>query len=180
MLFLHSYNFIVRPQILTNPSDITIFIGESARLTCRALGTDIVYQWMKDGMMISRANSRILRIDNIMESHEGVYKCVVSNSNDKGGTVESNPASITVYGEYKLYRTFLDMQDEVEVHISIVLEVHQYDILPIADMTTRHRHDILKSLLDHNLKCTKTHRILSFWCLGCPNYTKFLIIRMDL
>ena len=51
-------------------------------------------------MMVSRANSNILRIKNIMESDEGVYKCVVSNSNDKGVTVESNPASITVYGEY--------------------------------------------------------------------------------
>ena len=102
MLFLHSYNFTVRPQILTNLSDITIFIGESAQLTCRAFGTDIVYRWMKDGMMVSSANSNILRIINIMESDEGMYECVVSNSNDKGDTVKSNAASITVYGEYKL------------------------------------------------------------------------------
>ena len=95
-----SYNFIVWPQILVNPSDITVFIGESALLTCTALGTDIVYRWMKDSMLVSRANSNILRINDIMGSQEGVYKCMVSN---KGGTVESNPASITVYGKYKLF-----------------------------------------------------------------------------
>lgn len=104
-----SYYFIVRPQVLTNPSDITIFISKSARLTCRALGTDIVYQWMKDGVMVSRRNSNILRINNIMESDEGMYKCVVSN--DKGGTVESNPASITVYGEYKLIYVHLNYSE---------------------------------------------------------------------
>ena len=31
-----------------------------------------------------------------MELHEGVYKCMASN---KGGMVESNPATVTVYGE---------------------------------------------------------------------------------
>ena len=91
-----TYDFTVRPQILTSLNDVTIFIGQSAQLTCDALGTDIVYQWMKDSMTISRANSNILRINNIMESDEGMYKCMVSN---KGGTVESNPASITVYGK---------------------------------------------------------------------------------
>ena len=38
----------------------------------------------------------MLRITNITESDEGVYKCVASN---KGGRVESNAATVTVYGE---------------------------------------------------------------------------------
>ena len=48
-------------------------------------------------MMKSGANSHNLEISNIMESDEGIYKCGVSN---KGGSIESNPATITVYGEY--------------------------------------------------------------------------------
>ena len=85
----------VIPQILTNPDDVAVFIGQSIQLTCSALGTDIDYQWMKDGVEVSGANSNMLRITNIEESDEGVYKCVASN---KGGQVESNPATITVYG----------------------------------------------------------------------------------
>ena len=50
---------------------------------------------MKDGVVVSGANSNMLRITNIEESDEGVYKCVASN---KGGQVESNPATITIYG----------------------------------------------------------------------------------
>ncbi|XP_065918194.1 contactin-3-like isoform X2 [Dysidea avara] len=86
---------LILPQILTNPDDDTVFIGQSTQLTCNALGTDIVYQWMKDGVVVSGTNSNMLRITNIEESDEGVYKCMASN---KGGLVESNPATITVYG----------------------------------------------------------------------------------
>ena len=75
---------------------LNLAIGQPSQLTCRAQGTDIVYQWMKDGVSIPDGNSRILKITNIMESDEGVYKCVASN---KGGMAESNPATVTVYGE---------------------------------------------------------------------------------
>ena len=51
---------------------------------------------MKDGVVVSGANSAILNITNIEESNEGEYKCVVSN---KGGTNESDPAIVTVFGK---------------------------------------------------------------------------------
>ena len=88
--------FAVIPEILTNPNNVTVLIGQPLQLICRGLGTDIIYQWVKDGTVVSDANSRILRITNITESDEGMYRCVVSN---KDGMVESNPATVTVYGE---------------------------------------------------------------------------------
>jgi len=86
----------VLPLITINPRSVTIPISQSTQLTCNALGTDIVYQWMKDDVVVSGANSNMLKITNIEELDEGVYKCVVSN---KGGQVESIPATIIVYGE---------------------------------------------------------------------------------
>ena len=88
--------FIVLPEITNDPNNVTGLIGQPLQLTCRALGTNIVYQWMKNDVLISDVNSRILKIINVTESDEGVYKCVVSN---KGGRVESNPATVKVYGK---------------------------------------------------------------------------------
>ena len=88
--------YIVIPEVTNNPNNVTELIGQPLQLICRALGTGIVYQWMKDDVSISDANSRILKITNITELDEGVYKCVASN---KGGMVESNPATVTVYGK---------------------------------------------------------------------------------
>ena len=69
--------------------------GQSVNLTCDATGTDIVYQWMRNGVIISGDNSGVLRINEIKRSDDGVYQCIVSN---KGGNVTSNPAMIRVYG----------------------------------------------------------------------------------
>ena len=89
--------FIVRPQITINPNSTTVLIGQSAQLQCEALGTNLVYQWMKDSVVVPGANSRKFKIDSTDETDEGVYKCVATNG---GGMVESDPATITVYGEY--------------------------------------------------------------------------------
>jgi len=51
---------------------------------------------MKDSVVVSGANSKVLKITSIEESDEGVYKCVVSN---KGGQVESETATVTVFGK---------------------------------------------------------------------------------
>ena len=88
--------FIVFPDITKNLNNVTVLIGQSLQLSCRALGTNIDYQWIKDDISIPDANSRTLKITNTMESDEGVYKCVVSN---KGGMDESNSATVTVYGK---------------------------------------------------------------------------------
>ena len=77
-----------------SPDNVTVLVGQSVQITCRALGTDIVYQWMKDGAVISEL--RRLRLTNIQESDEGAYICRASN---KGGMVVSNPGIVTVYGE---------------------------------------------------------------------------------
>ena len=89
--------YIVKPQILMDPGDVIVLTGQSVHLNCETLGTDIVYQWMKDGVNVSNANSNMLVITNITESDEGKYKCVASN---KGGMAMSKPATVTIYGEY--------------------------------------------------------------------------------
>ena len=68
---------------------------------------------MKDGVVVSGANSNMLRITNIEESDEGVYQCVASN---KGGQVESNPATITVYGMLETNMCIVYLNIHYQVH----------------------------------------------------------------
>ena len=62
---------------------------------CTALGTNILYQWIKDDTVISGSRSRKLKVTNMQESNEGAYKCKAHNI---GGVVVSNPGIVTVYG----------------------------------------------------------------------------------
>ena len=78
-----------------NPDNVTVLIGKTVQIACKAIGTDIGYQWIKDDVVVSGSTSRKLRLTNIQESNEGAYKCRASN---KGGMVVSNPATVTVYG----------------------------------------------------------------------------------
>ena len=87
---------IVLPLILNNPSDVTILTGKLLRLMFRASGIDVKYQWLRNGKLLPGATFNVLRFIKINESNEGIYKCVVSN---KGGEVEFNPATVTVYGK---------------------------------------------------------------------------------
>jgi len=90
-----------------DPTNVTVLIGQAMQLVCRAEGTDIVYQWIKDGIALSNTNrtqkmtnkkrtNTSIEIVSIEESDEGEYKC---NASNKGGMVMSNPATVTVYGE---------------------------------------------------------------------------------
>ena len=80
----------------THPDNVTVLTGQSVNLTCSATGTDVVYQWMRNGVIISDDNSNVLRINEIKQSDDGIYQCIVSNN---GGNATSNPAMIKVYGK---------------------------------------------------------------------------------
>ena len=87
---------IVLPSMNTHPDNVTVLTGQSVDLTCSATGTDVVYQWMRNGVIMSHGNSSVLRINQIRQSDDGTYQCIASN---KGGNVSSNPAMIIVYGK---------------------------------------------------------------------------------
>ena len=86
----------VLPSMNTHPDNVTMLTGQSVNLTCSATGTDVVYQWMRNGVIISDDNSNVLSINEIKQLDDGIYQCIASN---KGGNATSNPAMIKVYGK---------------------------------------------------------------------------------
>ena len=78
-----------------NPNNVTALTGQTVQIMCKAVGTDIGWEWIKDDVVVSGSTSRRLRLTNIQESNEGACKCRASN---KGGMVVSHPAIVIVYG----------------------------------------------------------------------------------
>ena len=94
MISLH----LVLPSIITHLDNATILTGQSVNLRCGAVGTNVMYQWIRNGVIISDNNSFVLTINEIRQSDDGIYQCIASN---KGGNATSNPAIIIVYGKKK-------------------------------------------------------------------------------
>ena len=104
---LHSYptddTMDVLPVITEHPSSQSASYGQEVTLCVSVTGTgSLSYYWIKDGdacfgenlSHCTGSNTPSLHISAFSQSHEGRYKCVVSN---KAGSVESN--SVTLSGE---------------------------------------------------------------------------------
>ncbi len=82
------------PRIITQPGEVLVALGGTARFQVAASGsTPLQYQWRKDGKDIAGATSASYEIRNVATVNVGQYSVHVSNSH---GFVDSIPARLTV------------------------------------------------------------------------------------
>ncbi len=76
------------PEVTGNPADqLTVQPGDDVMFTCRSTGDDLVYAWLKDGVVISDQSGiysgamtpTLTVIDAQEQGDEGSYACMVSN-----------------------------------------------------------------------------------------------------
>ena len=90
------------PRIISHPNDSTYTVpGQQVTFTVQATGTKpISYQWQwnpgkesvsDDWQSCSGANTATLTIQNVQNSNEGSYRCVISNC---AGSQTSKPANL--------------------------------------------------------------------------------------
>jgi len=84
---------VVKPIIETQPRSQTVTVGSSVTFSVVASGTNLKYQWYKDGETISGATSSGYTINPVKSSDAGNYTVSISNS---AGSVTSNPAILTI------------------------------------------------------------------------------------
>ncbi|MBO4545630.1 MAG: immunoglobulin domain-containing protein [Verrucomicrobia bacterium] len=82
-----------KPTISTQPKSQTVTEGDYVTLTVTASGSELSYQWYKDGNLINGATSASYKITNVIPSHAGSYTVTVNNS---AGRVTSSAAVLTV------------------------------------------------------------------------------------
>ncbi len=86
-------------EITQHPSDLAVCPGQTAVFTVAATGSNLTYQWQKnggdlsDGGDISGATTDTLQIANAEVADSGNYRCVVTGD---CGTATSNAATLTV------------------------------------------------------------------------------------
>ena len=80
------------PAITVQPTNQVVCLGSNAQFTITTSGTNVNYQWKKDGSNISGANLAYLSIPGVTVNDEAAYSCVVWNNCD---TVTSSAAVLT-------------------------------------------------------------------------------------
>ena len=84
----------IPPEITSNPVSETLISGETATFTVEALGTNLVYQWIKDDTnLIASIGTNYLTLTKVTTANAGSYTVLVGNS---AGVVTSSVAVLTV------------------------------------------------------------------------------------
>ena len=87
------------PIITDQPDDTVVSVGSSATLTVVATGSNLVYQWYKNDVLIPGATGPTLSFPQAQLGDTGDYHVVISNS---GGSVTSRNARLTVVSTMSL------------------------------------------------------------------------------
>jgi Immunoglobulin I-set domain. len=93
-------NVVIPPRITRQPRSAVYYAGRTALFTAKAAGgTNLVYQWKKDGANLSNGTkfsgvlTDTLSISNVTAAETGTYTLSVTNS---GGSTNSAPATLAV------------------------------------------------------------------------------------
>jgi hypothetical protein len=86
----------VSPEIMAEPADVTVPVGEPAELTVVATNSaPLYYLWEKDGRPVEGAFSPTFRIESAGPEDIGLYRAVISTGTD---TMTSRLARVSVTG----------------------------------------------------------------------------------
>ena len=83
----------VATAITSQPSNSTVAQGSNAVFRVEAFGSNLTYQWLKNGTTISGATNSTLTLVGVQPADAGTYTVRVAGS---AGTVTSAPATLTI------------------------------------------------------------------------------------
>lgn len=92
------FNIYDTPEFTNASGDGIYCKGESAQLSIAASGTDLKYQWYKDGIIINNAVSPTLNLDDLDFNNSGVYTCQAYNTSLVCNSATSKELLVYVLG----------------------------------------------------------------------------------
>ncbi len=92
---------VAKPRTTAEPTNLDLCVGGSGSLSMTATGSNLVYQWFKDGVRIPNATNPTLAFTNYDYTADGQYYCVatsnVPNPNNCVVAVQSRVVRVSGY-----------------------------------------------------------------------------------
>jgi hypothetical protein len=147
------------PSITTHPLDQTVTQGQPATFQVGASGsTPLGYQWQRNTVNISGANSATYTISNAMLPDNGAkFRCVVSNA---FGNATSNEATLTVQAPPPTLLTEQN-SDSAIAFDSVIMMRDPFGLRPAWDFSSDHRTRIMLFAIDADLLSGETSSALT-------------------
>lgn len=116
VLKLHNISFYYGPQdSIGKYTDTIIHPGDVIKLSVKVGGTDNRYQWFKNGIIITGANSDTYTLDAKDSLSSGSYNCMITNDIAKDLTIYSRPVNVVI-GEMTAVLTSIEVPKVFELH----------------------------------------------------------------
>ncbi|MGF7141266.1 Ig-like domain-containing protein [Roseimarinus sediminis] len=112
---------LAAPQSLSLPKVVahSSSIGETVSFEANVCGEGNSYQWYKADTKIEGATAAQLVLNNISKADAGIYRCVVSNSNAIGLTIESDKNVLVVLEDWAPDVTLTQVYEDVAKSFSL-------------------------------------------------------------
>lgn len=121
------------PAITTQPTDVAVVAGSSARFVVEATGTPTpTFQWRRDGSPLVGANRSFLELSTVLQANEGLYDVVVTNP---AGVLTSRSARLSVSTPPTL--TAVPVSSRFLVGETVVLTASATGTAPLTYIWTR-------------------------------------------
>lgn len=69
-----------KPRVTAEPTNLDLCVGASGSISVTASGSNLVYQWFKDGVRLSNATNATLAFSNYDYTSDGQYYCVATSN----------------------------------------------------------------------------------------------------
>jgi len=144
--------------ILSQPTDLTLHLNETATFSVAATGINLSYQWQFNNQDITGATQNSYTINNVQESNAGTYKVIVSGD---CGEITSDEATLDV---------LLDMEEWKNENIKIfpnpTKNIINIEVDKISN-TEIYIYDVSgKLMLQQKIKAKKTPIDIQKWAQG--------------
>ncbi|XP_048104805.1 carcinoembryonic antigen-related cell adhesion molecule 5-like [Alosa alosa] len=72
---------LYKPRVLNSTGNTTVGVGDKLELSCTAdANPSPSFQWKHNGLVLAGNNNNTLLIDSVTVDNEGVYECIIKNS----------------------------------------------------------------------------------------------------